>query len=122
MNMRRSQDRRNVVLFVLPVISNGAEEHTSNGMMDTTAIAFDGWQRRLIGILLVQPLWNAAHEFRYTVATCILCAILELLILKDPCIINVVLGTYCAIKLLSVVGLGFIDFLLEVRDKPNKFF
>ena len=71
-----------------------------------------------MGIFLVQPLWNAAHQFRYIVAMCILCAILELMILEDPCTINVVLGTYCAIKLLGVVWLGLINLLLEVGDKP----
>jgi len=55
------------------------------------------------------------------IATCILCAILELMILKDCCIVSVVLRTYCAIKVLGVVWLGFVNLLLEIGDKPSKF-
>jgi len=55
--------------------------------MNTTAIAFDGRQGRLMGILLVQPFWDAVHQLRNIIAACILRAILELMILKD-CRIN----------------------------------
>ena len=43
------------------------------------------------------------------------------MILKDCCIVNVVLRTYHAIKLLGVVWLGLVDLFLEIRDKPCKF-
>ena len=90
--------------------------------MDTTAIAFDGRQRRIMGILLIQPLWNAVHQFRDIVATCILCAVLELVILTDCCIVNIVSRTYCAIKLLCIIWLGLVNLLLEIGDKPSEFF
>jgi hypothetical protein len=51
-------------------------------MMNTAAIAFDGGQARLLRILQVQPLCNAAHQFRNIIAACILRAILELMLLK----------------------------------------
>jgi hypothetical protein len=54
--------KKKSVLFIIPVISNGTEEHTSNGMVNTTAITFDSGQGRLIGILLVQPLCDAADQ------------------------------------------------------------
>lgn len=73
-----------------------------------------------MGVLLVQPLWNAIHQFRNIISTCIFRAILELMILKD-CIVNVVLRTYYAIKLLGGVWLGLINFLQEIGDKPSKF-
>ena len=56
------QEARNCVPFIIPVISNGTEEHASNGMVNTTAITFDSGQRRLIRILLVQPLCDAADQ------------------------------------------------------------
>lgn len=118
---RSNQETRKPVLLIIPVVSNGTEEHTSNRMMNTAAIAFDGRQRRLLGILLVQPLCNTAHQFGNIIATCILRAILELMQLEDHDIINCSLHAYHAIKLMGVVWLGLINLLLEVGDKPSKF-
>lgn len=57
------QEARKCVLpLIIPVISNGTEEHASNGMVNTAAITFDSGQRRAIGILLVQPLCDAADQ------------------------------------------------------------
>ncbi|HEY8733656.1 MAG TPA: hypothetical protein VIL90_03755, partial [Puia sp.] len=120
--MSRSIPRnKKPVRFVIPVVSNGTEEHTSYRMVNTAAIAFDGRQGRLMGILLVQPLCNAAHQFRNIVAACILCTILELMILKDYRTIKLSLRTYHAVKLLDVIWLSLIDLLLEVGDEPSKF-
>jgi hypothetical protein len=74
-----------------------------------------------MGILLVQPVRNAAHEFGNIVTTRILRAILELMTLKDRHMVNVVLHTYFAIKLLGIFWLSLVDLLLEIGDKPSKF-
>jgi ABC-type bacteriocin/lantibiotic exporter with double-glycine peptidase domain len=115
-----SKRKKKPVRFIIPVVSNGTEEHTSNRMMNTTTIAFDGRQGRLMGILLIQPLCDAAHQFRNIVATSVLRTILELITSKDRRIIYNSLHTYHAIELLGIIWLGLIDLLLEVGDELNK--
>jgi hypothetical protein len=47
-------------------------------MVDTTAIALDCRQGRLVRVLLIQPFCNTIHEFGNVITMGILCTSLEL--------------------------------------------